>query len=111
MRILLLATAFAALLGLTAPRTAAADAKMFVEKGCNKCHSISAQKIEKKGGDEEEGDTKVPDLSTIGKDQNAAFFKAYITKEAEHDGKKHKIKFKGTDEELTTMANWLASLK
>ena len=109
MRIVLLGT-LCGLLALFAPKTAHADAKAFVDKGCNKCHAVSAQKIEKVAGDEEEGD-KVVDLSTAGKEHDAAFFKSYLNKEADIKGKKHKIKFKGSDEELTAMAAWLATLK
>jgi hypothetical protein len=101
--------------------SASADEKAkFVDQKCNKCHAISAAGIElAKGGDEEEEDGEAPpDLSHTGKYHDVAFIKAFLMKTADHvphDGvkvtKKHSKKFKGTDEELTAMATWLASFK
>ena len=36
---------------------------------------------------------------------------AYLRKEGELDGKTHKKGFKGTDEELQTILDWLGSLE
>ncbi len=113
---------FGGLVGLSLPDAARADAEQFKALHCNKCHEISAQKIEKdkKGDDDEEEDEDVtpPDLSHAGKHHDAAFLKPFLMKELAHvkheDGdhtKKHPKKFKGTPEELTKMVDWLLTLK
>jgi hypothetical protein len=103
---------------------AADEKQLFVEMKCAKCHPISALDIAKKGGgdaDEEGGDedkTTPPDLSDVGKNHDAAFFSGYLKKETAHvahagcdSTKKHKIKFKGTDDEVKRLADWMATLK
>jgi len=95
---------------------------LFVEKKCNKCHSIDAEKIAKKeepGEAEEEGEEaggkeekKPPDLSGVGKKHDADWITGWLQKKIKTDkGKKHKGKFKGTDEELKTLVTWLSGLK
>jgi len=82
---------------------------LFEQHKCNLCHSVSAAEIEAKtssdkmrGGDlsgYELGDKTLDDVA------------AYLRKEAELDGNKHKREFKGTDEELQTIVDWLGSLE
>lgn len=103
------------------PLQASASEKLFVDSGCAKCHAVSAYGIKKATIDEEEGeDGKAgpPDLSDLGKYADAAYLTAYLKKEApvkNRDGStgtaKHKIKFKGSDADLTALAGWLATLK
>ena len=101
------------LLGLIAsgPNAAlAADAKeLFVASKCVKCHSIESQGVaaKPKEGDED----KVHDLSKVGAERNAEWIQKFLRKQAELDGKKHKLKFRGSDADLQTLATWLASLK
>ena len=114
-------TALSVLLLAAVPHSAFASKEAFVAAKCNNCHAISALGVEvKSAGDEEEegGGTTPPDLSHAGKFHDAAFFEGYLSKKGDHvahegvtDTKKHKTKFKGTDEELKAMATWLASLK
>ena len=59
-----------------------------------------------------------PDLSHVGANHDAAFFSSYLTKKSAHtphadvkSTSKHKLKFKGSDEELNKLAAWLATLK
>lgn len=113
----------ALLMGVYTPSEARADAKLFTDLKCNKCHEIASLKIAKdtKGGDDEEdedSDEETPDLSHVGSLHDAKFIKALLAKETAHvphegnkSSKKHSKKFKGTDAELEKMANWLASLK
>jgi hypothetical protein len=106
------------------PAAAAANEKIFVANKCNKCHEISAlgitkQKAAAEDEEEEEGaGTKPHDLSDVGKYHDAAFLLAFLKKEVPHtphEGapgtKKHGFKFKGSDEELKQLADWLATLK
>jgi len=108
--------------GISLVHEARADAEQFKALHCNKCHEISAVKVEKdkKGDDDEEEDEDVtpPDLSHAGKYHDAAFLKPFLLKELAHtkheDGdhtKKHPKKFKGTPEELSKMVDWLLTLK
>ena len=86
---------------------AAIDAKqLFLDKKCNSCHSIDALKIAKTNAN-----SKAADLSTVGKVRTAEFLTKYLKKEADIDGKKHGVAFKGTDEEFKAMVDWLAGLK
>ena len=104
----------------TTGRPAAAQKEAFIEQKCNKCHTISALGVEKKAGDEEdeeEGATP-PDLSHVGKFHDAAWIEGFLDKKTDHVAHegvtatgKHKVKFKGTPDELKSMATWLATLK
>jgi hypothetical protein len=100
----------------------AAEAKsgkdIFLEQKCNKCHSIDSEKIakkEEKGGeeeDEEEEGTEPPDLSAAGKEHDAAWIAKWLQKQVKTDkGKKHRAKWKGSDDELKALTEYLAGLK
>ena len=109
----LLATAAAvALLALAAPSAIlaedAGDAKeLFVETHkCNMCHGVAAEGIEAKTSSDK---MKGPDLSGYKSDKELAELAAFMRKESE--GEQHKKGFKGTDEELQTILDWLGSLE
>lgn len=78
---------------------------LFVAKGCDSCHSVPAAgivattKVEKLKGPELVTDP-LPPLAELG---------PYLRLEATREGKKHKKAFKGTDEELKTLIDWLAT--
>jgi mono/diheme cytochrome c family protein len=89
---------------------AAADAptgkEVFLAQKCNTCHAIASQSIEMTSKT-----SKAPDLSNAGA-HDSAFIQQWIKKEvAADDGKKHMPTWKGTDAELKTVADWLATLK
>ena len=87
----------------------AADAKeLFVASKCVKCHSIESQGVAAtpKAGDEGE----VKDLSKVGNERTADWIQKFLRKQADIEGKKHKLKFRGSDADLETLATWLASL-
>ncbi len=123
----LLLPLFLGLFLLGGPSNVSAQQKeIFVDSKCTKCHSITAAGIEKKkGGSEDEDEdaddgekTEPPDLSHVGKDHDAAFIEAFLKKKANHvphgDAKstaKHKVKFKGSDEDLVKLSAWLAAMK
>lgn len=77
---------------------------IFTNNKCSTCHSVEVQSIECKKKDP-------VDLSTVGNTYNAEFISKYLIKEVEIDSKLHKIAFKGTEEELKTLSEWLGSLK
>lgn len=77
---------------------------IFTEAKCEGCHSVASLGIESK--------KKNPfDLSTVGKAGDAEFFVKYMNKEAEIEGKKHAMKFKGSEDDLKILAKWLSELK
>jgi len=54
---------------------------------------------------------KIVDHSGVGLKYSNEWIKRWLLKQEEKDGKKHKIKFKGTEEELETLSKWLAEKK
>lgn len=82
---------------------------LFTQNKCNTCHSITSQGIAKGGGEDAKKDS--PDLSKVGTKHNADWISKFLLKKETLNDKKHLKKFKGTDEELETLSNWLATLK
>ena len=108
----ILATAAAALiLALAAPAILAEDTgdakELFVDTHkCNMCHGVAAAEIEAKTKSDK---MKGPDLSGFKSEKELAEIAAYMRKESEGD--QHKKGFKGTDEELQAIVDWLGSLE
>lgn len=78
--------------------------KVFVDSKCNMCHTVKSAGIESKKSD-------ATDLSGIGKDKTSEFLMKYLKKEAKLNDKDHKSAFKGTDEDLKTLVEWLLTQK
>jgi uncharacterized protein YxeA len=78
--------------------------KVFVDNKCNMCHTVTVAGIESKKSD-------ATDLSVVGKDRTVEFLTKYLKKEAKLNDKDHKSSFKGTDEDLTILVEWLSTLK
>lgn len=79
---------------------------IFINGKCNTCHAVKSQDITSKQAD------KYPDLSNAGNcGLNEEQMTKYLNKEYELNGKKHPVKFKGTEQELKTLVEWLLSLK
>lgn len=76
--------------------------QIFMDNKCNMCHSIEVLEIEGKKKDS-------ADLSTTGADHDAEFLMQYLKKEAATGEDEHKVKFKGTDEELQVLVDWLVA--
>jgi len=73
---------------------------IFTASKCTMCHTFDAagiKKLEKK--------------TDIAGGMAADKVEKYLMQESELNGKKHKTKFKGTPEDLATMAKWIASVK
>lgn len=103
--------ALAGLVTLLALPTATAGPdgrKLFVETHkCSRCHAVPAAGIEAKTTSEK---LKGPELG--GKIQaDTAAVAAYLRQEKPLKGGKHKVGFKGTDEELQAIVDWLGSLE
>ena len=90
------------LIGAFAAPALAADGKaVFVDKKCNKCHTVSSASIEKTSK------LKAPDLTTEAISGDAKVLKAYLKKAETIHGKKHSTAFTGTDEELDSVVAWI----
>ncbi len=105
--IILVAAVFAG--SLVAEEAPALDGKaLFTDTHkCNMCHAVPAADVAAKTKNEK---MKGGDLG--GKVEGEfAEIAAYVRKEGELDGKTHKKPFKGTDEELQAIVDWLGSLE
>jgi cytochrome c5 len=78
--------------------------KVFVDSKCNMCHTVKSAGIESKKSD-------ATDLSTVGKDKTTEFLMKYLKKETKLNDKDHKSSFKGSEDELKTLVDWLLTLK
>jgi len=94
--------------------------EIFIEHGCNKCHSIKGLGMAPVESDEqpaEEGEEEYgeeiepPDLSDIGLKRDGKFIAKYLRKKAAVEGRKHKKRFKGKKAELKIIRDWLLTLK
>jgi cytochrome c2 len=129
MKRLVLAVSVAAFTTAGAVGVRAADENpavtIFKKNGCNECHSISAQGVEKEAKKKPAGATEPaatattetkkkktpPDLSGVGLEHDAKWISAFINKEETLDGEKHEKRFKGPEADRRTLAMYLASLK
>lgn len=103
-----LAVLVAASLAIPAAATDAEKAQeLFVDTHkCNTCHTVDAASIEARSEK-----MKSTDLSGYSSDDVASLAR-FLRKEAPGaDGEDHKRTFKGTDEELQAIVDWLASLE
>jgi cytochrome c5 len=78
--------------------------KVFIDNKCNMCHTVTSAGIESKKSD-------ATDLSKVGKDRTVEFLTKYLKKETKLNDKDHKASYKGTDEDLTKLVQWLSTLK
>ena len=82
---------------------------IFLDKKCSGCHSIEAAGITKKTSSSSK--TGPPDLSDEGSKHDSTFLVNWLQKKETLHGKKHLLKFAGSDEELKALVQWLATLK
>jgi cytochrome c2 len=80
--------------------------KLFTDNKCNTCHSIQSQGIEKTMAS-----SKAPDLSDVGSTRDAEWISQFLQKKVDDDGKKHPKGWTGSEADLKTLSDWLASLK
>ena len=85
---------------------------IFQASKCSNCHSIKAQGVTKVSSDEaKEMEKTPPDLSAVGTKHTPDWITKFLLKKETLNDKKHLKKFKGSEEELQTLATWLGSLK
>ena len=97
-----------ALIAEPIPPPASNDGEEAFVRNCAECHGVKVAKINpttKKDAD------KGPDLTGIGEKYQAGWIKRYVKVETENEGKAHKKKFKGSDEELQVLVDWLLEQK
>ena len=82
--------------------------QVFEDEKCNLCHDVSTVGIEAKTKSEK---LKGPDLVNLAEVYEAEWIAKYVKKEADKEGKTHKKPFKGTDEELQALVDWLLEQK
>lgn len=96
---------------LAVPQAARADADapgkaVFLAQKCDVCHNVPAAGITRTGK------MTTPDLPGDNTGKPASFFAQFLKKEVTNqEGKKHLKEWKGTDDELKQLTEWLASLK
>jgi len=78
---------------------------IFIDAKCTACHSIDSQGVEAKKKTD-----KTPDLSKLTEGHDIEFWTKYLKKEESLNSKKHAMPFKGSDEDLQIMLEWLMSL-
>ncbi len=107
-RTLGLALAGAALSFLAASSAHALDGKeVFIAQKCNLCHGVSSAGVAKTSEK-----VKAPDLTGTVTVADEARLTRFVRKlEPNKDGKKHGKEFKGTDEEIKAILDWLATQK
>lgn len=81
-----------------------AGKKIFVDQKCNMCHTVKSVGIESKKSD-------ASDLSNVGAEMKSEDMIKYLKKEMKLNGKDHKTAFKGSDEDLKKLVDWLSTLK
>ena len=82
---------------------------VFMAQKCNMCHNVPEAGITRTTQSEK---VAGPDLAGDNAGKPASFFAQFLKKEVPNqEGNKHKKEWKGTDDELKQVTEWLASLK
>ena len=84
------------------------DGKEAYEQHCGECHGVKSAEIKPKTKNNQD---KGADLGGIGEKYQEGWIKRYVKQEEDHDGKSHRKKFKGSDEELQVLVDWLLEQK
>lgn len=87
---------------------ASSGKQIFIGARCANCHSVSSAGIAAKF---KSGKMAGPDLAGIAARRKAPWIARYITQEEALDGQKHLSGFKGSDEELAALIDWLLEQK
>jgi cbb3-type cytochrome oxidase cytochrome c subunit len=97
----------------TAPAAAAPGKTAFVDQKCNRCHSILSEKVELTAGGYVKSKEKniPPDLSGVGAKHPAEWIFKYVKRTETREGVKHAGVYRGNDEQLKLLSEWLATLK
>ena len=96
-----------AIAGLLVASPAAAEEaakEVFIAQKCNLCHAVSTAEIEAKTTSDK---LKGPDLAKIEIERTPEQLVGFLKKQSMLDETEHKRDFKGTDEELAAIIDWL----
>jgi mono/diheme cytochrome c family protein len=98
------------------PDTTPAGQQVFVAQKCQMCHTVYSAGIGEPPAEDakeetEEAEEGPPDLSLAGTGRTAEWLSLFLQKEETLNEKKHMMAFKGADEELVALANWILTLK
>lgn len=77
--------------------------KLFIDNKCNMCHTVKSVGIESKKSD-------AIDIVKLDEEKNDEFWMNYLMKKEKLNGKEHKTAFKGTEEELKKIVDWMKTL-
>jgi len=83
-----------------------AGQELFLAQKCNLCHSVPPVGIEATTKSDK---MKGPELVDL--DAEAEWMGQFLRKQVQKDGANHKKEFKGTDEELQALVDWLLEQK
>lgn len=101
--------AVAATLTMALPAAALDGKEVFLAQKCNMCHGVSTAGIEATTKSEK---MKGPDLVGVVQAHEPSWIADLLHKKIDSaNGKKHAKEFKGSDEELTAIIDWLAAQK
>ncbi len=81
---------------------------IFLAQKCNLCHGVESAGIEATTKSEK---MKGPDLTGAAAKVEPGWLGKYLRKQEQHEGKDHKKEFKGSDEELQALIDWLLEQK
>lgn len=95
---------------------------LFVANGCSECHTVLAAGIgvpeeeakaeeAEAAAEEPEEEIVPPDLSSVGLEHKAEWFRAYLDKKEKLHDQKHMLRFRGTEEQWTDLVGWLTTLR
>lgn len=82
-------------------------AELFQTLKCQLCHAVPAAGIEAKA---KSAKVRGADLGTAANQLDAEQMTAFLQQQSAIDDQQHKKEFKGTDEELATLVEWLLRL-
>ena len=79
----------------------------YSENGCARCHSVETQDIEATISVER---MRGPDLSHIGSEHDPDWIVGWVKRELTVDDTRHTAPYRGSDDDLQALAQWLATL-
>lgn len=82
--------------------------QVFLESRCQNCHAVSSAGLEAKARSER---LRGPDLVDVGQRHDRDWIGGYLRRKTKLNGKTHKLNFKGSDEELSALIDWLLEQK
>jgi len=77
--------------------------KVFVDSKCQTCHAVESHELTSKS-------KKAVDLSNVGGIYRANYLEQFLLKKEKINNKMHTLAFKGSNEDLHNLAEWLQTL-